>query len=47
MKASVYCVKVKLNLANNVVNYELITIDFTYRAAELKDMTLQFSLTLF
>ena len=47
MKAFVNCVKVELNLANDVVYHNLITIDITYCPAQVKNMAAQFSLTLF
>ena len=47
MKTLVDCVKVELNLAGNVVNYDLITVNVAYYPAEVKNMAAQFCLTLF
>jgi hypothetical protein len=47
MQAFVNCVEVELNLAGDVVNHDLITVNIAYHPAEVKNMVAQFSLSFF
>jgi hypothetical protein len=46
MEAFVNCMEVELNFASNIINHDLVTINFTYCAAEFKELDAQFFLAL-
>jgi hypothetical protein len=47
MEAFVNRVEVELNLASDVINYDLITVNIAYCPAKVKNMAAQFSLPFF